>query len=172
MKTVLAMDAGDICLQKEINIPLEMNYVELSSEISSLAPKLLDDTLRGLFNGSLTCVAQNEDDATFTKKIKNEDKIIDWSSNALVLHNKIRAMYGIATNYTTFNDKKIQILKTKPLDKNSCPAQISEITKNSFIVGCLEGSIEVFEVKPEGKREMKALDWVNGARIKVGDMFK
>ena len=68
MKTVLELDAGDICLQEEIQITPEMNVVDLMNIISSKSPKLLDDTLKGLYNNTLTPTPQNCAQATFTKK--------------------------------------------------------------------------------------------------------
>ena len=172
MKTVLALDAGDICMQEEIGIPLDMNVIELMEEISSKSPNLLDKTLKGLYKKTLTPIAQNENEATFTKKIKKEEKLIDWNTDAVTLHNKIRAMYKINTNHTVFQGKIIKILKTMPSEISADPAQIAEITKDKITVGCKSGSIEIYTLKPEGKGEMNAADWIRGARIKTGDYIK
>ena len=45
------------------------------------------------------------------------------------------------------------------------------ITKEGITVKCSNGSIRILIVKPEGKGEMNASDWANGARIKIGDKF-
>ena len=169
MKTVLALDAGDICLQEEINISPDENVEELMEEISDRSPNLLDKTLKGMYNGTLHTVCQDNSCATYTKKIQKEEKVIDWSMNAKNLHNKIRGMYKINTNHTIFNNKIIKILKTRP---NSCCGnccEVLDITKEGIVVGCSEGALEILKVKPEGKGEMNALDWARGARIKIGD---
>jgi len=171
MKTVLALDAGDICMQEEINITPEMNVIELMDEISKRSPILLDKTLKGLFEGNLKTICQDESCATFTKKIKKEEKAIDWNMNAYNLHNKIRGMYKINTNHTTFNNKIIKVLKTRPLNCCGECCEILDITKDGIVVGCSEGALEILKVKPEGKGEMNALDWARGARIKKGDKF-
>ena len=172
MKTALELDAGDICLQEKIEITPEMNVIELMEKISDISPKLLDKTLKGLYNSTLTPTKQNSEEATFTKKIKKEQKQIDWSMSAVDLHNKIRAMYKINTNHTTYNNKLIQILKTEPIELNE--GQIGEIVsvnKDGIIVKCGLNSLKIITVKPEGKGEMKAFDWANGARIKKGVFF-
>ena len=173
MKTALELDAGDICLQEKIEITPDMNVIELMEKISDISPKLLDETLKGLYNSTLIPTKQNNDEATFTKKIKKEQKQIDWSMSALDLHNKIRAMYKINTNHTTYNSKLIQVLKTKPVEVNDGETgEVTDVAKDGIVVKCLKDSIKIITVKPEGKGEMSAYDWANGARIKKGVFFK
>ena len=43
---------------------------------------------------------------------------------------------------------------------------------NSVIVGCgVNESVEIVELTPSGKNEMKASDWARGARILPGEIF-
>lgn len=173
MKTVLELDAGDICLQEEIEITPDMNVIELMNLISSKSPMLLDKTLKGLFEDKLKPIAQDSNKATFTKKIKKEEKEIDWQNDAKNLHNKIRAMYQINTNHTTFNNKIIKVLKTSPIDcNNGNPGEIIKIDKDGIVVKCGFNALKLIKIKPEGKGEMLSCDWARGARIKIGDYFK
>lgn len=171
MKTVLALDAGDICLQDEIEITPDMNVVDLMKEISNRSPKLLDNTLKGLYEGTLKTKAQDENKATFTKKLNKCDKLIDWNIDSNALHNKIRGMYQINTNHTIFKNKIVKVLKTRPSNCVGNVCEVLDITKDGIVIGCKEGSIELLTIKPEGKGEMKASDWAQGARIKKGDKF-
>ena len=173
MKTALELDAGDICLQEKIKITPEMNVIELMDIISKLSPSLLDKTLKGIFEGTLKTIPQNNSKATFTKKLKKEEKIINWNNSAQTLHNKIRGMYQINTNQTTYNGKIIKILKTEVIEeKNGNIGEIIDISKDGIVVKCLENALKLISVKPEGKNEMKAFDWANGARIQRGEFFK
>lgn len=172
MKTVLELDAGDICLQDEIDITQDMNVVELMEEISARSPKLLDETLKGLYNGSLKSICQKHDCATFCKKMKKEEKVIDWSMSALELHNKIRGMYQLNTNHTTYENKIIKVLKTCVVEGvNGCCGEVYAIEKDGIVVCCGENAIKLITVKPEGKGEMQACAFANGARIKKGAKF-
>ena len=172
MKTVLELDAGDICLQDEIEITQDMNVVELMEKISARSPKLLDETLKGLYNGSLKSICQEHNCATFCKKMKKEEKVIDWSMSALELHNKIRGMYQLNTNHTTYDNKIIKVLKTCVVEGvNGCCGEVYAIEKDGIVVCCGENAIKLITVKPEGKGEMQACAFANGARIKKGAKF-
>ncbi len=173
MKTVLELDAGDICLQEKIEITPEMNVIELMDKISNLSPDLLDKTLKGLYEGTLIPFAQDNNKATFTKKLKKEEKEINWAAPAQKLHDKIRGMYLINTNQSTYKGKIIKILKTEVVENTVGQAgEIVEISKSGVVVKCLDNALRLLLVKPEGKGEMKASDWANGARIKKGDFFQ
>ena len=169
MKTVLELDAGDICLQDKIQITSNMNVIELMIEISKRSPKLLDDTLKGIENGTLKSIPQNHQDATFTKKIKKEEKVIDWSMDAKALHNKIRGMYQINTNHTTFQNKIVKVLKTEIIEAQN--GKKIDVLKDGIVVKCSKDALKLVTIKPEGKGEMNASAWANGARISIGDMF-
>ena len=172
MKTVLELDAGDICLQDEIEIAPEMNVIELMVEISKRSPKLLDDTLKGLYNNTLKCKTQEHNKATFCKKMKKEEKVIDWSMSANELHNKIRGMYQLNTNHTTYDNKIIKVLKTCVVEGvNGCCGEINRIDRDGIVVCCGCDAIKLITVKPEGKGEMQASAWGNGARIQKGAKF-
>ncbi len=173
MKTSLGLDEGDICLQEKIDIKSDMNVIELMDIISKKSPALLDKTLKGLYNNTLKPTPQDNSKATYTKKLQKEQKIIDWNMSAFELHNKIRSMYKINTNHTTFNGKILKVLKTLPIEDNSSflPSQTIKIDDEGIIVKCSDDAIKLITVKPEGKNEMKASDWARGARINTGDKF-
>ena len=174
MKTVLELDAGDICLQEEIELDDEITTPQLMQKISLLSPDLLDKTLKGLYDNTLTPRAQEASKATFTKKIKKEDKNIDWSAAACEIHNKVRAMHTINTCHTKFANKLIKILKTKPVEfegNKSC-GEVLSVSKEGILVKCAQNALLLIDVKPEGKGEMSAYNWSLGAKIKIGDMFE
>ena len=172
MKTVLELDAGDICLQDEIEISQDMNVIELMIEISKRSPKLLDETLKGLYNKTLVCKEQNHNKATFCKKMKKEEKIIDWSMPAIELHNKIRGMYQLNTNHTTYDNKIVKVLKTSVVEgANGSCGEVIRIDKDGIVVACAKDAIKLITIKPEGKSEMQASSFANGARIKKGAKF-
>jgi methionyl-tRNA formyltransferase len=41
-----------------------------------------------------------------------------------------------------------------------------------LIVGCGESSLEILTLKPEGKREMSATEWLRGARLSPDAQFE
>lgn len=172
MLTVLELDAGDICLQEEIELDENTNSVELSEKIAEISPALIKKTLLGLSCKEISPMQQEHPEATHTKKTKKEDKIINWNESAEIIHNKVRALVDNFTCQTKFNGKIIKIIKTMKYDAKGDTGTIVEINKKGVVVGTGAGALLLEVVKPEGKGEITAYNWSLGARIKVGDRFE
>lgn len=173
MITVLALDAGDICMCEEIPLTKETNFEELSCEISDKSPELIKKTILGLYNKTLILTPQDESKVTFTKKMTKEDKNLNFNACACDVHNKVRAMCGINTTQFKYQDKIIKVLESKEceLKEKVTPGEILNVSKEGVLIGCYNGSVLIKKVKPEGKKEMSAYDWSLGSKIKKGDII-
>ena len=93
-------------------------------------------------------------------------------------------MFPWPAAFTFLNGKCIKLCKSRyqkgppwrwPLKATSKvgePGTIVEINKEGWIsVAAKDSCIQILEVQSEGKRCMKAFDWANGQRIKIGDIF-
>ena len=173
MTTVLALDAGDICMQEKIKITPDMTDAQLMQIISDKAPFIMYPTLKQLYNKIL--VPQKQDDSlmTIAKKFKKEDAVIDWSKSAQEIHNHVRSMTTWPVACTNFRDKNIKILKTEVLntDVHNSYGTITQITQNGLEISTGKGTLLVKELKPEGKPKMDAYAWSNGAKVQVGNNF-
>ena len=175
MLTVLALDAGDICLQEKIKITENMTDKELMDIISDKAPFIMYPTIKQLYNKILTPQKQDESKVTIAKKFKKEDAVIDWSKSAQEIHNHVRSMTTWPVACTTINDKVIKILKTQVIDtekENPICGEIIEISKQGIAVAAKRGILLIQELKPEGKSKMNAYDWTNGFKISTGYKFQ
>lgn len=174
MLTVLALDAGDICIQEKIKITPDMTDKELMQIISDKAPFIMYPTIKQLYNGTLKPLKQDDTKATIAKKFKKEDANIDWSMSAQELHNHVRSMTTWPCACTSIADKNIKVLKTEVLnsDISASFGEIVNITKEGIAVATTKGILLIKEIKPEGKPKMDAYAWTNGVKLKTGDKFQ
>ena len=173
MLTVLALDAGDICIQEKITITPDMTDKELMDIISDKAPFIMYPTIKQLYNKILTPQKQDESKVTIAKKFKKEDAVLDWTKTAHQLHNHVRSMTTWPCACSHINNVNVKVLKTSVIDE-ACTAQYGEIVKISkegIAVATAEGLLLIKELKPEGKPKMDAYAWTNGAKLKIGDSF-
>lgn len=177
MVTEEGLDCGAICLREEIDITENMNYEELFNLISLKAPQLIEVTLLNIKSGALQPIEQTEEHVTYAHKIKKEDAQIDWSKKAREIHNLVRGLYKSPSAYCFFKGKNIKIMETRVLD-DEIPAgfvgqvgEIIKVSKEGLEIATEEGILLISKVKPEGKGEMFARDWANGAKITLGDKY-
>jgi methionyl-tRNA formyltransferase len=72
-------------------------------------------------------------------------------------------------------DDKIILLETKVAQDESGlkPGSIVDLKKDlgSICIQTQEGILEILSLKPQGKMAQRASDWLNGQRLKRGDLL-
>ncbi len=164
MITELGLDCGDICHKLVIPISETMNCGELWEEIAQKSPKIIEQTLIELKDGSLTPVKQCENGVCMANKLTKEECQIDWAKSNKDIHNLIRGVCRAPSAYFYHNEKLIKIIESKPVDVQIEQGQIQINSKEGIDIGCGQGSVRLLRVKPEGKGEMNARDWYNGVK--------
>lgn len=165
MITELGLDCGDVCLREVIKIPDDMTCVDLFNEISEKSPVLIEKTLIGLVDKTLTPQKQSEDGVCMANKLTKEETQIDWTKSAEDIHNLVRGIYKSPSAYFIYNGKIIKVLETKVIKEDGDCAKFMKVSKDGVEVGCGKDCILLVKVKPEGKGEMFARDWANGQQI-------
>lgn len=178
MITEEGLDCGGICLRDEIEITENMNYEELFELIAQKAPELIEVTMLNIQSGALKPTPQHHDKATYAHKINKDDAKIDWKMSAREIHNLVRGLYKAPSAHCYFRDKMVKILQTRMVD-DEVPegflgkvGEILKIGKEGIEVATTKGILLITKVKPEGKGEMFARDWVNGLKLSIGEKFE
>ena len=164
MITELGLDCGDICQKLIIPISDNMNCGELWDEIAQKSPKMIEETLISLKNGTLSPEKQCEDGVCMANKITKEECRIDWSKSNVDLHNLVRGVCRSPSAYFDFKGKTIKIIESIPVEGKGTEGEIINHSKNGVDIACAKGALRLIKVKPEGKGEMIATDWYNGVK--------
>lgn len=167
MITELGLDCGDVCQKLVIPISEEMNFEELFNRISEESPELLEKTLIGLVNKTITPIPQCEDGVCMANKLTKEETIIDWTKPASEIHNLVRGIYKFPSATFKHNDKIVKVMKTKVCEGIGTPGEFVQVCKDGIKVACGKDCLLLERIKPEGKGEMNARDWYNGLKNKV-----
>lgn len=164
MITELGLDCGDVCLKEPIEISDTLNCVQLFDIVADKSPEMIEKTLIGLVEKTITPEKQCENGVCMACKLTKEECKIDWSKSAHDIHNLVRGIYQCPSAYFNFNEKIIKVLETEVLNGNGKEGEFINITKDGVEVACGKGSLLLKRVKPEGKGEMSARDWYNGVK--------
>lgn len=164
MITELGLDCGDICQKLVIPISDTMNCEELWNEIAEKSPKMIEETLEGLQNKTLTPQKQCEDGVCMANKLTKEECLIDWTKTNIEIHNLIRGICRCPSAYFLFNEKIIKVIESEAVDGFGEVGKIVNHSKEGVDIACGKGLLRLIKVKPEGKGEMFAKDWYNGVK--------
>lgn len=177
------VDSGDILSKFTFPIGLTDTTGTLLSKITDLGGKELLRLVRIMEEKKtkLPATPQIASEATHCRKIKAEDRPIDWTRSSVSIHNQIRALNPDPFAYTHFREKKILILSSFLPDPNSEVVAVPEGAKpgSFFLHGkkrlfCLCGDGNLLGIEsliPEGKKAMFGFEFFNGARAAFGENF-
>ena len=169
MKIISKLDAGPVLIKKKIKINKDTNYYELSEKMSNLGAKLILDALQLIKNMQVKFIEQDETKATYAKKIQKFEAKINWNENANKIIAKINAFNPNPGCWFELNGARLKVLKAKEISISGKPG---EIVKTNFTIACLNNAIQILELKKEGKKKMKAEDFLRGFELKKGQLLK
>lgn len=168
------LDTGDILEIEECEILPNDNFEDIHDKLSEIGARLLVSTIIGLENGTIIPQKQDDSLANYAAKIEKSDCKIDFSKNAQVIHNQIRGLSPIPVAFCKHGGKLLKILASEVTDipcEKYTPGEVISLDKGKICVACGDFAINVLTVIPEGKGKMKALDFINGRKISLGDIL-
>ena len=172
MKMDIGLDTGDIILVKEITIEEDDNFEAVHDKLAIAGSEGILEAVAQIENGTATYTKQPEE-FTYAEKITKADCLIDFNKTATEVHNQIRGLSPIPLAFTKTPDGKIlKVVKSRVIN-NSYNGQNGEVVSldSAIFVKCNDGAVALNIVVPEGKGRMNATDYINGRKIKVGDIL-
>ena len=167
------IDTGDMFLKEEISISTDDNFETVHDKLAAAGSKALLETLSLIETGGIIPIKQNDSEATYAPKIEKSECAVKFSADAVSVHNMIRGLSPFPLAYGVLNGKKIKFISSSHNEKSyNVPNGTVVALDNGFItVSCGSGSIDLDSVLPEGKNRMTAVDFINGRKINIGDIF-
>ncbi len=165
MKIIPKLDAGPILMQSKIKINRETTFTDLSTEMSKLGAKLILDTLECIENNNVNFTDQKELDASYARKIEKSEAKISWNVEANKIVAKINALNPNPGCWFELLGGRVKIIKAKETNSSGEPGKIID---DRLTIACLKNSVQILELKKEGKQKMTAEEFLRGHHIKIG----
>lgn len=154
------LDTGGVYRRVEVPIDDQVSLEELRSELVVTGSKLLVDALHEGLGA-----AEPQSGATiYAKKLNTDDLHVDWGCETQEILRQVR----LGRAWTTFRGKRMGIWAAKKSERTDLDAG----QLDGLFVGSGSGAIELSRVQPEGKPQMAATDWKNGAQPSTTDVFE
>ena len=116
-KMQFKMDSGPIVAQEVVPISQDETAPDLRKRLIKIGGELLVKTLPNYLNEKIKLIPQNNNEATFCKKIKKEDGLIDLNADPIKNYNKFRA-YAYWPRTFFFKDGKRIIITDAKLEND------------------------------------------------------
>jgi len=162
------MDTGDIIEQEEIEITDNDTVGTIHDKLSIIGSSLLIKTLPSIINGTNKRRKQNDDEATYCHNITHEEEMIDFNNKGSDIFNKVRGMNPYPVSYFTLDNKIFKVYQVSfNINNKYQNKKIGEVvshTKNNLTIKVMDGTIDLLEIKKEGKKKMTIKEYLNGEK--------
>lgn len=158
------IDTGGTLLQVEHPINEGMTTGELHNELMSLGPELVLNTVEGLVSGTLSPIAQNNKLATHAPKLNKDNSKLNLSKTPDELVQQILGLNPFPGSY--YGDFKFMRARVSSLGHAS-EKPVLRVSEKRLFLDYPHGSVEITEIKPNGKKNMDAKSFINGLKVAV-----
>jgi methionyl-tRNA formyltransferase len=127
---------------------------------------LLESTLDGIADRSLSMLPQPEADVSYAAKVTVEQARVRWDLPAHVVERRIRAVTPNPGAWTMIGDLRVKVGPVTIADTPDtlAPGAI-HVDRTGVRVGTGSDPVLLGRVQPPGKKAMAAADWARGARL-------
>ena len=161
MQTEEGLDSGDILAVFETPIGEEETSADLFARLSLLGAKHISSVLDSIENGSVTPKNQDHSLATMVKT---------FNKDAQTVKNLINGMNPWPIAYTLFKGKKLKFYRARVVDGVGKAGEVI-VADKKLVIACNDGAVEIFSIQEEGGKAMVAQAYLNGRKLKVGDIL-
>jgi methionyl-tRNA formyltransferase len=162
-----ALDSGPVYGVVTETVRPTDTAASLLDRLSISGAALLETTLDGIADGSLSPVPQPSEGITVAPKVTVDDARVRWDLPAHVVERRIRAVTPNPGAWTLIGDLRVKIgpVTVDDAAPNALPPGAIRADRGGVRVGTASQPVLLGTVQPPGKKQMDAAAWARGARL-------
>jgi methionyl-tRNA formyltransferase len=166
---VRALDAGPVFGVLTETIRPADTAGELLERLSVAGAELLVATLDGIEAGELEAREQPADGVSLAPKITPADAQVDWHKSAVAIDRQIRACTPEPGSWSHLDGVRVKLWPVTLADGDATgqPMLPGELRaqRDRVLAGTGTTPVVLAEIQADGKRRMRAADWVRGLHL-------
>jgi methionyl-tRNA formyltransferase len=167
----VGLDTGDMLLKRTTAITPEDDASSLHDRLSLLGAETMAETLELLMAGKLHPEKQDDSLTCYAPMLKKELGEISWNATTDAICNLVRGVTPWPGAYSRIDGKIIKIHKVRAGSGSGSPGEILNAGKTGIETASADGSVIIEELQLEGKKRLKAAEFLAGCKIEPGSFF-
>ena len=171
MQMEAGLDSGPVLWTARVPIAAADTAASLQDRLAQQGGHALREALDRLWANRLVPKPQDPDLATYARKLKKDEALLDWHQPAVILERLVRAFNPSPIAHALFRGKGLRIWQARvaPGRGDVAPGRISAVEKDGIVVACGENQLQLLAVQPAGKGVLSGSDFVRGYRPQTGE---
>ena len=143
------LDAGPVLIKQEIELNENSTTGQVEQNLSEIGADKILEAIHLIEKKEAVYIPQDHNAATYAKKIKKEDEVIDWTRDAKVIIAQINGLNPRPGACFEYKGEKIKIWKAS---HGSGDGEPGTVMNDHLQIACGKGSISVEEIQRPGKK--------------------
>jgi methionyl-tRNA formyltransferase len=175
MKMEEGLDTGPVAvvdgkMAELVAIGPDATAGDLHDQLAGLGAGLMVRALAALEMGDLRVVSQPRTSVTYANKIEKAETRIDWRQGWNKVHDHCRGLSPFpGAWFEHASAGRIKVLRSA---KGSGAGEPGRVLDDQLTVACGEGAIRLLELQREGRKPMRAEEFLRGTPIPRGTMLR
>jgi len=160
MQMEAGLDTGPVFACADTPIASDETAGDLHDRLATMGGELLASRLRDILDGTLKSQPQDESKATYAKKIRRQDAMIDWNTEAENIHRQIRAYNPVPGANFELDDETIKCWQAEiETGVDGHAGKILQADKKGVVVACRSGALRLMELQRPGKKRVTGAEF-------------
>ncbi|MDD6102002.1 MAG: methionyl-tRNA formyltransferase [Clostridiales bacterium] len=161
------LDTGDIILKSEVSIDADETGGSLHDKLAAEGGRALLEAIELLREGKATFTPQGEATTHYAFMLNKKMGELIFTKSAAELERTARGLSPWPGAYTFLDGRMIKITSCRAIAcETDCePGSAVIIDRDSFAIKTGDGALLIEKLKPEGKKEMTAAEYLRGKSV-------
>ena len=170
MRIVRQLDAGPVADIERVPVATADTAIEVENKLSAACVPLLARTLPRLIDGTLAFAPQDEPAATFCRKLRKEDGVLDFAAPAAVLAARINGLFPWPACSVEIDGQPVKfgLAEATSATTTATPGTVVVAGPTTLQIATGAGLLVVHRLQRPGGRMLPASEFLRGFPIEQG----
>ncbi len=170
MKMEEGLDTGPVAMTERVAITADATAGDLHDELARIGADLMVRALADLEKSALHLTRQPATGVTYANKIDKSETRIDWTQPSNKVHDHCRGLSPFpGAWFESANAGRVKVLRITTASGAGEPGRVLD---DNLTVACGEGAVRFLELQREGRKPMRAEEFLRGTPIRRGSTLR
>lgn len=180
MQMDAGLDTGDMLMVEQVDIGDKTTAV-LHDELAELGARMVVDYLVQLKNNTVPkSTPQSDVGITYAQKIHKDEAILNWSEEASILAQRIRAfdpapgtLATVSSNDQQSSPTSFKVWAAQAIDQetSALAGTVIAVSKSGIDVACGQGMLRITQAQRAGGKRLPVAQFLDGFSLQIGTLL-